>query len=231
MIKNSKDILFIIGIVVVIILGWAMLYSNGVLDEKLLDAVKKETISKVLDRSEVEKTDEKEVESEKNILTNNNIAVFETTLGKFEIELYDGLMPITTKNFEKLVESNFYDGIRFHRVIDDFMIQAGDPNSKDLSKKNIWGQGGPGYAIKDEFVKNEKLTNEEYTIAMANAGPNTGGSQFFINTKNNQFLDFDKQPLTSKHPVFGKVISGTDVVDKIEKSKNGEVVIKKVYLK
>jgi len=107
-------------------------------------------------------------------------------------------MPITVGNFEKLVSEKFYDGVIFHRVIPDFMIQGGDPDGT--------GMGGPGYTIKDEF--SEGNTNVRGTISMANAGPNTGGSQFFINTVDNTFLD-------GKHPVFGKVIEGMDIVDSI----------------
>jgi peptidylprolyl isomerase len=111
-------------------------------------------------------------------------------------------MPITTDNFKALVEKGFYDGIIFHRVIDGFMIQGGDPEGT--------GMGGPGYAIKDEFTKSNK--NDRGTIAMANSGPNTGGSQFFINLVNNNFLD-------EMHPAFGKVVNGMDVVDAIGKVK------------
>ena len=109
-------------------------------------------------------------------------------------------MPITTGNFEKLVKLGFYDGILFHRVIDGFMIQGGDPTGT--------GAGGPGYTIKDEFTDHNR--NDRGTIAMANAGPNTGGSQFFVNLVNNNFLD-------NKHPVFGKVIEGMNVVDALAK--------------
>lgn len=107
-------------------------------------------------------------------------------------------MPITTGNFEKLVKEGFYDGVIFHRVINGFMIQGGDPEGN--------GMGGPGYKIKDEFTSNNR--NDRGTISMANAGPNTGGSQFFINLVDNNFLD-------RKHPVFGRVIEGMDVVDSI----------------
>ena len=130
----------------------------------------------------------------------------ETNYGDIVILLYDD-MPITAGNFEKLVREGFYDGVIFHRVIDQFMIQGGDPTGT--------GMGGPGYAIKDEFVAGH--SNVRGTISMANSGPNSGGSQFFINLKDNTFLDFDKYPLTSKHPVFGEVIEGMDVVDKIAK--------------
>lgn len=123
----------------------------------------------------------------------------ETTMGNITIELAQD-MPITTSNFASLVKSGFYDGIIFHRVIDGFMIQGGDPTGT--------GYSGPGYTIRDEFSKNE--SNVRGTIAMANAGPNTGGSQFFINLVDNIRLD-------SKHPVFGRVVDGMDVVDAIGK--------------
>jgi peptidylprolyl isomerase len=132
--------------------------------------------------------------------------LLETTKGNITIELYAN-MPITAGNFEKLVDEGFYDGVIFHRVIDDFMIQGGDPTGT--------GSGGPGYKIEDEFV--EGSSNLRGTISMANAGPNTGGSQFFINLKDNTFLDWDKEPSSSKHPVFGKVVEGMDVVDSIAK--------------
>ena len=122
-----------------------------------------------------------------------------TNMGEIVIELAED-MPITAGNFEKLVKQGFYDGVIFHRVIDGFMIQGGDPTGT--------GSGGPGYEIKDEFSENNR--NDRGTISIANAGPNTGGSQFFINLVNNNFLD-------TKHPVFGKVVEGMDVIDKIAK--------------
>jgi len=109
----------------------------------------------------------------------NKTAVFETTMGTFKLELFEDKMPITTKNFMDLAQKGFYDNTKFHRVIAGFMVQGGDPLSKDNSKKKYWGTGGPGYEIKDEFVKG--VSNARGTIAMANHGPNTGGSQFFIN--------------------------------------------------
>jgi peptidylprolyl isomerase len=124
--------------------------------------------------------------------------VLHTNMGDIKIELVTD-MPITTKNFEKLISEGFFDGIIFHRIIPNFMIQGGDPKGN--------GTGGPGYNIKDEFGI---LKNNRGTIAMANAGPNTGGSQFFINLVNNNYLD-------RMHPVFGKVVEGMDVVDKIAK--------------
>src|SRR3989344_5955528 len=136
----------------------------------------------------------------------NRTAVFETSMGTFKVELLESQMPITTKNFIDLAEKGYYDNTKFHRVIEDFMIQGGDPLTKDNSKKARWGTGDPGYKIKDEFAKG--LSNVRGTIAMANAGPNTGGSQFFVNVVDNTFLD-------GKHPVFGKVVEGMEVVDEI----------------
>ena len=123
--------------------------------------------------------------------------LLKTSMGDVTIQLYDD-MPITTGNFKSLVEKGFYNGVIFHRVINGFMIQGGDPEGT--------GMGGPGYTINDEFTDHNR--NERGTISMANAGPNTGGSQFFINLVDNSFLD-------SKHPAFGKVIAGMDVVDAI----------------
>ena len=123
--------------------------------------------------------------------------LLETNMGNITIELRSD-MPITAGNFKKLVASGFYDGIIFHRVISGFMIQGGDPTGT--------GAGGPGYKIKDEFTSTNR--NDRGTISMANAGPDTGGSQFFINLVDNNFLD-------GKHPAFGRVVAGMDVVDKI----------------
>lgn len=132
----------------------------------------------------------------------NTKVLLKTNHGDITIELYSKQMPITAGNFQKLVEQGFYDSVIFHRIIDGFMIQGGDPIGT--------GMGGPGYEIKDEFTKTSLDQNARGTISMANAGPNTGGSQFFINLVNNNFLD-------GKHPVFGKVIDGMDVVDEIAK--------------
>lgn len=143
-------------------------------------------------------------------------AVLETNLGVIKIELFTKQMPITTKNFIDLAEEGFYDGTRFHRVIGNFMIQGGDPLTKDVAQKDNWGTGGPGYTIQDEFVTG--LSNVRGTIAMANTGrPNSGGSQFFINVVDNTFLDFNNPASPGKHPVFGKVVQGMDVVDAITK--------------
>jgi len=154
-------------------------------------------------------------ESSKKQPMQNRIATLTTNKGVIKIELFEDTMPITTGNFIKLAEDKYFDGIKFHRVIDGFMIQSGDPLTKDDSKMPYWGTGGPGWAIPDEHIAGELLTNTRGTISMANSGPNSGGSQFFINVADNAFLDFDKQPLQSKHPVFGRVIAGMDIVDAI----------------
>ena len=129
--------------------------------------------------------------------------LLETNMGEITIELRDD-MPVTAGNFKKLVDGGFYDGVIFHRVIDGFMIQGGDPSGT--------GRGGPGYSIKDEFTGRNR--NDRGTISMANAGPNTGGSQFFINLVDNNYLD-------KMHPVFGEVVDGMDVVDSIGRVKTG----------
>jgi len=150
----------------------------------------------------------------------NPVAVLETNKGTVEIELFQNTMPITAGNFAKLVDEGFYDGIKFHRVIDGFMVQGGDPLTKTEDTMR-YGTGGPGYSIPDEHVSGKLLTNTRGTISMANSGPNSGGSQFFINLVDNSNLDFDKAPLSSKHPVFGQVIEGMDVVDAIAEVETG----------
>ncbi|MEJ2637698.1 MAG: peptidylprolyl isomerase [Calditrichia bacterium] len=126
-------------------------------------------------------------------------ATIETDKGKIELELYPEYAPKTVNNFVFLAREGFYDGVTFHRVISNFMIQGGDPTGT--------GRGGPGYRFADEF-ENNPLKHEKGVISMANAGPNTNGSQFFIT--------HSPQPhLNGKHTVFGKVIKGQDVVDAI----------------
>jgi cyclophilin family peptidyl-prolyl cis-trans isomerase len=131
-------------------------------------------------------------------------ATMQTTPGSIRIEHFDEDAPKTVDNFTKLARDGFYDGVIFHRVIPDFMIQGGDPTGT--------GSGGPGYQFEDEFNENKV---ERGALAMANAGPKTNGTQFFIVTA-------DACPwLDGKHTVFGRVISGMDVVDSIEKVQTG----------
>ena len=127
------------------------------------------------------------------------IAIY-TNYGTINLALYDTIVPNTVSNFVNLVSQKFYDGVIFHRVIDNFMIQGGDGNPFPP-------------AIVDEF--DVSLSNTLGTISMANSGPNTGTCQFFINLVNNTFLDFNKAPLSSKHPVFGTTINGFNIVENI----------------
>lgn len=131
-------------------------------------------------------------------------ATIKTSLGQIKVELYGDKMPVTAGNFAKLADSGFYNGIKFHRVIKDFMIQGGDPLSKDDSLKTRWGTGGPGYQFDDEKFDGDYTRG---TLAMANAGPNTNGSQFFIM--------HNDMPLPKAYVIFGKVVEGIEVVDKI----------------
>jgi cyclophilin family peptidyl-prolyl cis-trans isomerase len=152
----------------------------------------------------------------------NPTATFETSLGTFKAEIYLDQMPTTAKNFIDLAKSNFYDGLHFHRVIRGFMLQFGCPYSKDPTSPRA-GTGGPPHGtIPDEHPENAKLSNEPMTLSMANTGrPNSGGSQFFINTVHNSYLDWFS-PGPSKHPVFGKVVDGEEVVRQIESAPTGE---------
>ena len=135
----------------------------------------------------------------------NPIAVLDTNMGVIKLELFASETPITVQNFVKLCKSGFYDGLTFHRVIDGFMIQGGCPRGD--------GTGDPGYAIKDEFVASLEHDTPG-TLSMANAGPNTGGSQFFITLAPTPWLN-------GKHTVFGRVIEGIEVVQSIGKVRTG----------
>lgn len=151
----------------------------------------------------------------------NPIAVFETSLGTFEAEILLEEMPITAGNFVSLARKGFYDGLHFHRVIKNFMIQFGCPFSRDPSDGRAGTGGPPSGNIQDEHLDGAKFSNEPGTLSMANTGrPNSGGSQFFINTVHNSYLDwFSAGP--SKHPVFGRITKGMDVVETIGNTQTG----------
>jgi cyclophilin family peptidyl-prolyl cis-trans isomerase len=160
--------------------------------------------------------------------TKTMTATIKTSMGDITVEFFPNIAPNAVANFEKLAKAGFYDNVKFHRVIKDFMIQAGDPLSKDDNKMAMWGTGGPGYKFADEITAESK--NDLGTLAMANSGPNTNGSQFYINAKANNFLD-------GKYVVFGKVTKGLDIVLAIDNVKTGEndrpvtpVVIKSISL-
>ena len=148
----------------------------------------------------------------------NTTATLETSHGPVTIELFTDQMPITAGNFIELAKSGFYDGLHFHRVIQGFMIQFGCPHSSDPSSPAAGTGDSPKGTIQDEFPESAKFSNEPGTLSMANTGrPNSGSCQFFINTVHNDFLDWFS-PGQSKHPVFGKVVDGLDVISKIESS-------------
>lgn len=148
-------------------------------------------------------------------------ATFETSMGTFKVELFTDLAPKTTQNFIDLANKEYFNDVIFHRVIDNFMIQGGDPTGT--------GRGGPGYTIPDEFGPGLKH-DKPGLLSMANAGPNTGGSQFFVTLVPTPWLD-------GKHAIFGQVVEGMEVVEAIGKTKVGpgdkpvvDVVMKSVTI-
>ncbi len=201
-----KQNIIILGVFALAILGvWFMVSSKGAGPEMAqendsygYDADKNNTVPG--DPNTINNLDNKEN-------TKMTTAILKTNKGDITIELFAEITPKTVANFTKLASEGFYDGIKFHRVIKGFMIQGGDPLTKDDSKAALWGTGGPGYKFADEIGTDNR--NDIGTISMANAGPNTNGSQFFINTAANNFLD-------GKHTVFGKVVAGMETVKAIE---------------
>jgi cyclophilin family peptidyl-prolyl cis-trans isomerase len=172
----------------------------------------------------------------------NPVALCETSMGTFKVELFVDVMPITASNFIDLAKTGFYDGVHFHRVIPMFMAQFGCPNARDLSgNSGMPGTGGPPSGSKfklhgssDTVTRAEfrgkgvipdehtaKISNSPGTLSMANAGPNSGGSQFFINVASNARLDWFS-PGPSQHPVFGRVVDGYEVVVAITEVAAGE---------
>jgi peptidylprolyl isomerase len=190
---NKYSSILIVGIIIV--LGVWFFTKSGNKEEKIINSTNQEQITKEMTKE-------------------TTSATLNTNKGNITIEFFNAQAPNTVANFVKLAESGFYDGVKFHRVIKGFMIQGGDPLTKDDSKINSWGTGGPGYSFADELGNDNK--NDVGTIAMANSGPNTNGSQFFINVASNNFLD-------TKHTVFGKVTSGMEIVKIIENTPTGEV--------
>jgi cyclophilin family peptidyl-prolyl cis-trans isomerase len=173
-----------------------------------VEEVKKELkINKEVDQPINEQAMQRTLPKQEDLATEFTKAKLITTLGDITVEFYAEDSPITVNNFLNLAKDGFYDGTSFHRVISDFMIQGGDPNSKDQTNKASHGTGGPGYKFADEFNQNPLVKG---SLAMANSGPNTNGSQFFIVT-------LDATPwLDGKHTNFGRVVDGVEVVDAIE---------------
>lgn len=212
-----KNIIIAIGIIIIaVVAGYALITGNH------------EEIKMVTDDQTLVPTDTATTTLPTTNKTKMTHAVLHTNKGDITIE-FSTATPKTVENFTKLAQAGFYDGTKFHRVIEGFMNQGGDPLSKDDSKKMMWGTGGPGYTFADEITATNH--NDFGTIAMANAGPNTNGSQFFINVAPNNFLD-------TKHTVFGKVTAGMDVVTAINNVKTDSsdkpldpVIIKSITLK
>ena len=196
----NKNILKILGVILLIIIIILIIPKNNKDKDK-------NRLENYINNSIIENNNDKK-DMDNNLNKENNIAVLHTNFGDISFELSKD-KPLTTNNFIKLVKEGFYNGVKFHRVIKDFMIQTGDPLSKDDTQQNLWGTGGPGYKFEDELTGNEKY--EIGTVAMANSGPNTNGSQFFIMTSNT--------PLPPNYTVFGKVISGIGVAMKIQEVK------------
>lgn len=210
-------------------------FPGFVSEEKILETV--EPVCEDLDtKSSPVDNSGKKLEQQKidpitfeNLTAEYQSAIIKTNFGDIKVKFYNEDSPVTVNNFLNLAKMDFYDGTKFHRVIENFMIQGGDPNSKDDDWSDD-GTGGPGYKFQDEF-NNHKLV--QGSVAMANSGPNTNGSQFFIVTvKSTPWLD-------GKHTNFGYVVEGMDIVDRIEEvevdtSKNNhpttDVIIKDIEL-
>lgn len=224
---NAKSIIGILIIVALVVIG--IVSSKG--DDTVLPEIENVLGTEVLEEVQevptlpeagaVTETESTETMTEET--TNQPLpkAVFETSAGSFTIELSGDLAPKTVANFVNLANEGFYNDTRFHRIIENFMIQGGDPNTRGGENRDVfgqggWGTGGPvdeaGEQIRFEDEFGEGLSNVTGTISMANSGPNTNGSQFFINVVDNIQLDADKEPFGSKHAVFGTVIEGMDMV-------------------
>ena len=145
-----------------------------------------------------------------------NTGIIATKLGDIKVEFYPEQAPNTVENFRKLANRAFYDGLIFHRIVPNFVIQGGDPNTRDMNNRSRWGTGGPGWNIKAEFNKNKHIRG---TLSMARSqDPDSAGSQFFIVLKDSNFLD-------GQYTVFGRVISGMEIVDKIASLKTDSAYV------
>lgn len=228
----------IVGIVIIIgiVAVWFLVKNGGSFSEEFTQVGNNPSLTPENTQNSSNKT---AVESETKPITNLDnkkmtSATLNTSMGSITIEFFDTQAPNTVANFIKLAKEGFYNKIKFHRVIKGFMIQGGDPLTKDDTKMALWGTGDPGYKFADEIDPQSdlyvKTGYKKGIVAMANSGPNTNGSQFFIMT-----ADYPLPPL---YTIFGKVISGQDVVDKIALIKTGAndrpttpVVIESISLK
>ncbi|HUR47339.1 MAG TPA: peptidylprolyl isomerase [Candidatus Saccharimonadales bacterium] len=167
---------------------------------------------KVEDKSPKAEAPKEEKKETKQTVTTNEVAVIKTAYGDMVLEFWSDVAPKTVENFKTLAKKGFFDGTAFHRIIDGFMIQGGDPNTKDASKEALWGRGDPGYKIKGETNNRSDRKHVRGVISMANSGsPDTAGSQFFICLGPTPSLD-------GGYTTFGKVIKGDDVLEKLGKA-------------
>lgn len=225
--KTLFSIILIVIIIALIIIGWGTLRSNEVPPE-LLD-ITDSTSSPQMTGTFTNATSSEQINQDNNKKM-SPIITLETSRGTIQFETYIDDAPNTVANFIKLANQGYYDGLNFHRVIEGFMVQGGDPNCTEERSKGPCGTGGPGYQFADELNPNTpsyKAGYQQGVVAMANAGPNTNGSQFFI-----MHADY---PLEHNYTIFGKVIKGQEVVDQIAKVKTEagnrpieDVLIKKV---
>ncbi len=239
--ENDIKLTYAIIIILIIILGGVAYFLQGNLSMPQVqvdtNASTTDAIKKPSSASSIKTATSTSITSTNNSTTTTmqvpekiTSATITTNKGVIEITFVNDA-PETVKNFATLAMSNFYNGTRFHRVIRDFMIQGGDPLSKDVANKNRWGQGGPGYSFKDEISADD--TFPQGTLAMANSGPNTNGSQFFIVTS------IAGTPwLIGKHTVFGHVTKGLDIALKInDLQTNGadqplqDVIVERIEIK
>lgn len=229
---DTKITLLVIGALIIILSGLAIVLRGDAsitsLEKDSLYATGTQNTSK--GKQQAQNTQTPMSTTTASIPENVSTAVITTNKGVVEI-VFATTTPITVANFAKLASAGFYDGTRFHRVIKDFMIQGGDPLSKDPSLKDRWGTGGPGYTFQDETSPNDVFAPG--VIAMANAGPNTNGSQFFIVT-----AQTGTPWLAGKHTVFGRVTKGMDVVLQIQNAPTDgadrplqDVVVEKIQVK
>lgn len=225
--ENKKVVLtgfYVVIVILVLVIIYCLVNKDNPNSNKKFEVKEEKVLSDKKDEKTVSVKNNQPNNNQKNMNeVNKNIDMslaetcsqvkIKTNQGEIDIKFYNEKAPVTVANFCTLAKKGYYDGIRFHRVIKDFMIQAGDPNSKDLAKKSSWGTGGPGYKFEDELPK-----AGEYklgSLAMANAGPNTNGSQFFIVSGE---AGVQLPPLYS---LFGEIVSGMDVVNKIQNVETG----------
>ncbi len=206
----------VMGVLVIVAVGgliWASVGEKKLPTQNGVPATRSETLkdSNNKNTTDLNNKNIKPMNEDQVKTTTVNGAVISTTEGDIEIVFTETSAPKTAANFVSLASTKFYDGIKFHRVIKGFMIQVGDPLTKDDSRQKEWGTGGPGYKFADELSGKEIYSYG--TVAMANSGPNTNGSQFFIVSANPQ------ASLPPSYTVFGKVVRGMDVVEKIQNTR------------